>query len=131
MRVSADILSPNALGGVLDEASVAALDVEIVCGGANNQLAGPEVADALAARGILYAPDHVVNAGGVIAVSDELHPRGHSPERCREKALEIATTLDAVFANAEASGTSTEQAARRVARERIDQVGGLRRFLLP
>lgn len=130
MAVSADILSPNALGGVLDQDTVAGLDVEVVCGGANNQLVDPSVADALGDRGILYAPDHVVNAGGVIAVSDELHPLGHSPQRCREKALEIATTLDAVFATAEEAGISTEQAARHVAQARIDQVARLRRFHL-
>lgn len=129
--VTADILSPNALGGVLDEDTVAGLDVEVVCGGANNQLAAPAVADALAARDILYAPDYVVNAGGVIAVSDELHPQGHSPQRCRDRAEGIADTLAAVFATSDADGVSTEVAARRVARQRIDSVGRLRRFVLP
>lgn len=128
---TADILSPNALGGVLTAGTVASLDVEVVCGGANNQLASPDVADDLAERGILYAPDYVVNAGGVIAVSDELHPRGPSPQRCRDRAEGIADTLAAVFTAAEADGVSTEVAARRVATARMAAVGRLRGFLLP
>ncbi|MBY5160975.1 Leu/Phe/Val dehydrogenase [Salsipaludibacter albus] len=121
MAVEADVLSPNALGGVLNASSIPDLRVEIVCGGANNQLALPdEGARMLADAGILYAPDYIVNAGGVIAVSDELHPDGHSEERCRVAADEIATTLDAVFARAEAYGITTEQAAREFATERIE-----------
>lgn len=131
MGVSADILSPNALGGVLNDESVEGLDVQVVCGGANNQLAHAGVADRLAERGILYAPDFVVNAGGVIAVSDELHPQGHSPDRCRAKADEIADTLSSVFATAEVDDLSTDAAARRVAEDRMEAVSGLRRFLLP
>lgn len=131
LGVSADIMSPNALGGVLDADSVAALDVEIVCGGANNQLVDSSIGAALAQRDILYAPDYVVNAGGVIAVSDELHPQGHSPDRCRARVAGIADTLVSVFATAETDGVSTDVAARRVAEARMATIGALRRFLVP
>src|SRR5512135_1549714 len=72
-----DIFAPCALGGALDEPTVAALQAEIVCGGANNQLAGPAVGEQLVGKGVLYAPDYVVNAGGLIQVADEY--RGWSP----------------------------------------------------
>src|SRR3954451_7895626 len=73
VRTAHDVYSPNALGGALDEETVRVLPSRIVCGGANNQLAAPEVAGLLLHRGILYAPDYLVNAGGVIQVEDERH----------------------------------------------------------
>src|SRR5207249_465907 len=76
-----DILSPCALGGTLNERVVNALTARIVCGGANNQLAHHGIEKLLADRGILYAPDYVVNSGGVIQVADEL--AGFSFERGR------------------------------------------------
>ena len=85
-----DVLSPNALGGVLTADLVERLRVEIICGGANNQLAAPEVADLLAAHGVLYAPDYLVNCGGVIQVADEL--RGFSMQRARARVEQGATT---------------------------------------
>ncbi|WP_242425035.1 Glu/Leu/Phe/Val dehydrogenase dimerization domain-containing protein, partial [Frankia sp. EI5c] len=74
-----DVYAPCALGGVLTQESVPRLRAEIVCGGANNQLAGPGVDKVLADAGVLYAPDFVVNAGGLIQVADEIE--GYSPER--------------------------------------------------
>jgi leucine dehydrogenase len=71
MTLEADVLSPNALGAILTEQSIAALNVPIVAGGANNQLATKDDGDRLQARGILYAPDYVINAGGIINVSTE------------------------------------------------------------
>lgn len=129
--VDADILSPNALGGVLDDASIAGLTVEIVCGGANNQLAESRHATALAERGILYAPDYVVNSGGVINVSGELDPDGWSADRCRAKADGIGDTLAEVFAHAAATGSSTDAAARDIAARRIGAVPADQRFYLP
>src|SRR4051794_2112057 len=73
VRTAHDVYAPCALGGALDEETVGVLPAHIVCGGANNQLATPEIADRLAERGILYAPDYLVNAGGVIQVEDERH----------------------------------------------------------
>ena len=71
MTIDADVLSPNALGAILTEESIAALRVPIVAGGANNQLATPEDGQRIHQRGILYAPDYVINAGGIINVSSE------------------------------------------------------------
>ena len=71
LSLEADVLSPNALGAILTEQSVAALKVPVVAGGANNQLATPEDGQRLHARGILYAPDYVINAGGIINVCTE------------------------------------------------------------
>jgi leucine dehydrogenase len=70
-RLEADVLSPNALGAIFDERTIAALKVPVVAGGANNQLATPEDGERLHARGILYAPDYVINAGGIINVCTE------------------------------------------------------------
>jgi leucine dehydrogenase len=71
MTLEADVLSPNALGAILTEESIAALRVPIVAGGANNQLATPADGQRIHQRGILYAPDYVINAGGIINVSTE------------------------------------------------------------
>jgi valine dehydrogenase (NAD+) len=130
LEVDADILSPNALGAVLNEETVPRLQVAAVCGGANNQLETIEDAVRLQDRGILYAPDYVVNAGGLIQVTDELEPGGYSAERTLRKAQAIGGTLQQIFALAEAEGTTTEVAAERVAEKRIEAVTGLRRFYL-
>ncbi len=129
--VEADVLSPNALGGLVTEDLVPELRVRAVCGGANNQLASPKAGEALHAAGILYAPDFVVNAGGVIQVSDELHPDGYDETRVRHRANAIDETLTAIFAEATASGVSTAAAADALARARVESIGGLRRLLLP
>jgi valine dehydrogenase (NAD+) len=131
LEVDADVVSPNALGGVLTSASIAALQAEIVCGGANNQLATDEDGERLHRRGILYAPDYVVNAGGLINVSDELEPGGHTPERVELRLERIGSTLTTIFATAEADDVPTAVAAERVAERRISAVGGLRRLWLP
>jgi glutamate dehydrogenase/leucine dehydrogenase len=131
LEVDADIVSPNALGGVLHERSIPALQATVVCGGANNQLATPEDADRLHERGILYAPDFVVNSGGVISVADELHPHGHAPARARRRAGAIPDTLRNIIEVSRADGITTDAAAARVAEQRIATVGGLRSFWLP
>ena len=129
--VDADVLSPNALGGLLDEKSIEQLQVSAVCGGANNQLATPEDADRLRERGIVYAPDYVVNAGGLINVYDELLPGGYRPARASRRTETIAATLREVFALADDQQVSTEAAATAVAERRIAALGRLRGFLLP
>jgi valine dehydrogenase (NAD+) len=131
VETDADILSPNALGAVLNETSIPRLQVEAVCGGANNQLATVQDAARLQERGILYAPDYVVNAGGLINVSDELHPDGYNPRRCEHKAQRIGQTLLEIFAEASGQGLNTELAAERVAERRMTSVGRLRGFYLP
>lgn len=131
VEVEADVLSPNALGGVLDATTIPRLRVAAICGGANNQLATDDDAARLRDAGILYAPDFVVNAGGVIAVDDELQPGGWNPERARRRLQVIPATLRAVFARAEAESTSTEAAARQIVDHRISQIGSLRGFWMP
>src|SRR3954453_8297754 len=132
-----DVYSPNALGGALDEETVAVLPGQIVCGGANNQLATPEMADRLRERGILYAPDYLVNAGGVIQVEDERHGLpgvlplmpgargGFNFERAKLRAGGIFDTALGVFKVAHEEGISPALAADHMAEERIRSVGRL------
>jgi len=124
-----DVYAPCALGGALDERTVAMLPASIVCGGANNQLATPEVAEQLRGRGILYAPDYLVNAGGVIQVEDERH--GFSFARAQSKATGIFDVALRVFEAADAEGVSPAVAADRLAEERIRSVGRLATIRLP
>ncbi|MEX2503281.1 MAG: Glu/Leu/Phe/Val dehydrogenase [Egicoccus sp.] len=131
LLVDADIVSPNALGAVLDEPTVAALQARVVCGGANNQLASEEDGDRLQERDILYAPDFVVNAGGVINVADELEPGGYSEARAHRRADAIPRTLHEIIAESREQRVSTGRAAVTVAERRMSAVGGLRRFWLP
>jgi valine dehydrogenase (NAD+) len=131
LLADADILSPNALGSVLDEHTIPQLEVRIVCGGANNQLATDEHAALLYERGILYAPDYVVNAGGLINVTQELHPAGYSEERARVQVEAIPATLTRIIEVSRDEQVSTEIAAERVAERRIAAVSGLRGFWLP
>ena len=112
-----DIYAPCALGGALNDMSVPALTATVVCGAANNQLAHPGVEKDLADRGILYAPDYVVNAGGVIQVADELH--GFDFERCRAKAAKIFDTTLSIFARANSDGIPPAAAADRIAELRM------------
>ncbi|MFR0353544.1 Leu/Phe/Val dehydrogenase [Streptomyces sediminimaris] len=121
-----DIYAPCALGGALNDDTVPALAAKVVCGAANNQLAHPGVEKDLADRGILYAPDYVVNAGGVIQVADELH--GFDFERCRAKAAKIFDTTLAIFARAKEDGIPPAAAADRIAEQRMHEAAAARRF---
>ncbi|MEU2672899.1 Glu/Leu/Phe/Val dehydrogenase dimerization domain-containing protein [Streptomyces sp. NPDC007164] len=112
-----DIYAPCALGGALNDRSVAVLTAKVVCGAANNQLAHPGVEKDLADRAILYAPDYVVNAGGVIQVADELH--GFDFDRCKAKASKIFDTTLAIFARAKDDGIPPAAAADRIAEQRM------------
>lgn len=129
--VDADVFSPNALGGVIDEPKVGELQCKVVAGAANNQLTEPEVGDALADAGILYAPDYVINSGGLIQVADELHPSGYSPARAQRRTEGIADRLGEVFEVAAADRITPLAAAARVAERRIEAVGNVSRFRLP
>jgi valine dehydrogenase (NAD+) len=129
IRADLDVYAPCALGGALDDSTVPALTASVVCGAANNQLAHPGVAKDLADRGILYAPDYVVNAGGVIQVADEIH--GFSFERARNKAAKIFDTTLEIFHSAAADGVPPAVAADRMAERRMSEVGRLRTILLP
>jgi leucine dehydrogenase len=110
-----DVLAPCALADALDDRTVPRLRCAVVAGSANNQLAHPRVADALAARGILYAPDIVANAGGVIAAAS----RGGDPRVLQARLDGLGPLLEAVFARAERERVSTHEAAERLARERL------------
>ena len=119
-----DVFAPCALGGALNDDSVAALTASIVCGGANNQLAHAGIEKVLADRGILYAPDYVVNAGGVIQVADELG--GFNFDRAKARAAQIFATTRQIFALADADGVPPAVAADRLAERRMSEVGRLR-----
>jgi glutamate dehydrogenase/leucine dehydrogenase len=123
LDLECDVLAPCALGPVIDLDRVSRLRCRAVCGAANNQLAGLDVDDALAARGILYAPDFVVNAGGIINLAEERRDGGYSRERAVARAEQIEATTDAVLARAHADGVPPGRAAESLARERIARDG--------
>jgi glutamate dehydrogenase/leucine dehydrogenase len=112
-----DVFAPCALGGILDEATIPSLRCRIVAGAANNQLATDEDAERLARAGILYAPDFVINAGGVLHVVG-LEMEGWTRERLDDELAGIGRTLTDIFGSAEAEGITTEAAAERLARQR-------------
>jgi glutamate dehydrogenase/leucine dehydrogenase len=113
-----DVLAPCALGGVLDAASIPKLKCRAVAGAANNQLGEPEDGARLAERGILYAPDYVINAGGAIGITGQ-ESLGWSEVRARREVLRIGDTLARVYDLAQTLGTTTEAAARRIAEEAL------------
>ncbi len=124
LTTECDVLAPCALGGVLTRATVSALRCPIVCGAANNQLLDDDAAVALAEAGILYAPDYVVNAGGIINIAQEWAPGGYSRSGAEAEAAKIEATTRAVFALARDEGLTTARAADELARRRIATEGG-------
>ncbi|MFN2625777.1 MAG: Glu/Leu/Phe/Val dehydrogenase [Mycobacteriales bacterium] len=124
-----DVYAPCALGGALDDDTVPVLQAQVVCGAANNQLAHPGVEKLVADRGILYAPDYVVNSGGLIQVADEIE--GYSEPRARTKAAGIYDTTCRVFRIASDEGVPPAAAADRLAERRMSEVGRLRGVWLP
>ncbi len=130
VRTELDVYAPCALGGALDDATVQVLSAKVVCGAANNQLVteGPDgTAEALMARGITYAPDFLVNAGGVIQVGDELH--GFDFARARQRTTGIYDATAAVLRVAAEQGISPAEAADHMAEARMAQVGSNRIWL--
>jgi leucine dehydrogenase len=119
----ADIFAPCALGGIINDDTLKRLKVEIVAGGANNQLLETRHGDALEKRNILYAPDYVANAGGVINVYGEL--AGWDAERSLRKADEIFDTVLGVFEIAKNDSIPTYVAADRLAERRLSAVRGM------
>lgn len=120
LTAEVDVLCPCALGGVLDHESVAALRAPVVAGAANNQLAGEEVGELLAARGILWAPDFVANAGGIINISVELAPGGYDAAAATALVDGIGDTMRTILADAATSGTTPLEAAMTLARSRVN-----------
>jgi leucine dehydrogenase len=113
----ADIFSPCALGGIINDTTIPKLKVQIVAGGANNQLLEERHGDELQRRGILYAPDYVANAGGVINVYGEIS--GWDAQRALDKADDIYDTVLRVFDIAESKHIPTYEAADRLAEQRL------------
>ncbi|MER7751482.1 Glu/Leu/Phe/Val dehydrogenase dimerization domain-containing protein [Kitasatospora sp. NPDC097643] len=132
LQAKLDVYAPCALGGALTDDVVAALGefgTSIVCGAANNQLAHAGVEKDLADRGILYAPDYLVNSGGVIQVADEID--GFNFERAKNKATKIFDTTLEIFTRAAADGVPPAVAADRLAEKRMREISALRTVLLP
>ena len=123
MDVACDVFSPNALGAILDDAGIARLDCAIVAGGANNQLARAHHGQVLADRGILYAPDYVINAGGIISVTLEYLCRSEkSPcdiNEVRKRIAQIPGRLEQIWQESDSTGVSPDQVADRMAQKLI------------
>ena len=122
--VDCDLFSPCALGGVLSATTIPELRCQAVVGSANNQLADRACAQLLDEAGVLYAPDYVVNAGGVVNIAEEL--RGYDRDRAEAEVRRIFDTTAAVLATAAADGVTTVAAADRMAEARMEQVGQVR-----
>ena len=118
LNVACDIVSPNALGAILDEASIAALDCKAVAGGANNQLAEGRHGKLLSDRGILYAPDYVINAGGIINVGLEYLGQGDRAE-VEARIARIPERLAEVWDEADRTGAPASDVADAIARRLI------------
>ncbi len=125
--VPCDIFSPCALGGTLNDQTIPRLKCRIVAGGANNQLLSGEDGAGLHRRGILYAPDYIINAGGIINVACEIGS-AYSPDRAEEMTGRIYETMERVLHLASRDEIPTAQAADRLAEERIESVRRVRRI---
>ncbi len=123
MGVACDVFSPNALGAILDEAGIARLDCAIVAGGANNQLARPQHGKQLAARDILYAPDYVINAGGIMSVATEYLARREGRDaninEVRKLLGQIPESLESIWQESASTGVSADIVADRMAQKLI------------
>ncbi|MBS4029509.1 MAG: Glu/Leu/Phe/Val dehydrogenase [Ignavibacteriales bacterium] len=125
--VDADVFSPCALGAILNDNTIPRLKTKIVAGGANNQLADEKVHGAsLLERGILYAPDYVINAGGLINVANELE--GYHRERALKQAERIYDTMKKIFSIAKEKNILPHQASSHLAEERLRAIGHLKVF---
>ncbi|NLE48990.1 MAG: Glu/Leu/Phe/Val dehydrogenase [Sandaracinaceae bacterium] len=122
--VEADVYTPAALGGTVNEHTLPRFKFKIICGVANNQLESDEVGDEVERRGILYAPDYAVNAGGVMNASLELE--GYNKERAMRRISMIYGNITSIFEIAERDGIPTYKAADRLAEERIAAMGKLK-----
>jgi valine dehydrogenase (NAD+) len=119
LSTRADVVAPCALGGLLDRLSIPALATQIICGAANNQLATEDDARRLAEAGVLYVPDFVANAGGVINIADEAAPGGYDRERAFARAAGIGDNVARVLARSDSEGITTEAAAHRLVEDRL------------
>lgn len=117
--VECDVYAPCAMGGILSAATIPELRCAAVVGSANNQLADAASAGLLARAGVLYAPDFVANAGGLINIAEELAPGGYHPDRALAAVRRIYDTVTSVLQAAEEDGVTTAEAADRRAEHRI------------
>jgi leucine dehydrogenase len=124
LETEADVLVPCALGGFLDDETVPRLRCRVVAGAANNQLADDRIADLLEAHGVLWAPDFVVNAGGLINIAEEVG--GYDAATARRRVRSIGDTLEEIFAQAEGDGTTPLAAAMKLAGRRLAASNGHR-----
>ena len=118
--VDCDVFSPNALGAILNPQTIPILKCGVVAGGANNQLSSPEDAEALTRRGILYAPDYVINAGGIINASCEVG-MDYDEALARRKTEEIYNTIQRVLRKSVKEDITTADAADLLALQRLQQ----------
>jgi leucine dehydrogenase len=119
LTAGVDVLAPCALGGVLDDETVPLLRARAIAGAANNQLAHEAVGEQLADRGILWVPDFVANAGGVVNIAVELEPDGYDTARAETRVRAVADTVRTVLDHAEATGATPLAAAMEIARRRV------------
>ncbi|MBV9062178.1 MAG: Glu/Leu/Phe/Val dehydrogenase [Alphaproteobacteria bacterium] len=117
VTAACDVLSPNALGAILDDVSVPKVKAKVIAGGANNQLARQDHGEALRGRGILYAPDYVINGGGIIAVAGQMFD--WSDAEIERRVRSIAETLSQIFRRAASEGAPTSLIADCIAEERM------------
>ena len=119
VSVPCDIFAPCAMGAIVNPDTVRSLSCKIIAGAANNQLSDSAIEAELARRGIAYAPDFAINAGGVIMCADEFEPGGYTESRVRSRVERIYETVGAVLDRAKSSGQSTAEVAIQLAKERI------------
>ena len=122
--VEADVYSPCALGGTVNEQTLPRFKFKVICGAANNQLSTDAIGDEVVKRGILYAPDYAVNAGGVMNVALELD--GYNRERAMRMMRTIYHNLTRIYEISDRDGIPTYRAADRLAEERISAIGKLK-----
>jgi leucine dehydrogenase len=119
MTIKCDVFSPCAMGNILNEQTIPYLNCKAIVGAANNQLGTMEDATSLMNKGILYAPDYLVNAGGIINVHFERLPEGYNAKEAKKATWAIGDTLLEIYAMAEKDGTSPAVAADKLAEERL------------
>jgi leucine dehydrogenase len=126
LSIHCDILAPCALGAVVNDETLPRLRCQIVAGSANNVLDESRHGEALAERGILYAPDYVINAGGLINVADELE--GYNERRATKRVMRIADSVRRIIAISGRDGVPTNVAADTLALERIAAISSMERL---
>ncbi|MGB9678775.1 MAG: Glu/Leu/Phe/Val family dehydrogenase [Thermoanaerobacteraceae bacterium] len=124
--VKCDIFAPCALGAVINDETIPMLKAKIVAGSSNNQLKEEKHGEILQEKGILYVPDFIINAGGVINVADELNPSGYNKERALRSVAVIFDTVKKVIQKSKEENIPTYAAANKVAEERIKTIAGVR-----